>query len=171
MNLHALTAGDTHWLPALTTLLQDTVADGASVGFLAPLPADDARTYWQGVLAALGPGLQLWIASDGNALLGSVQLAPCLKPNGRHRGEVQKLMVHPASRGRGVAAALLAALEASARAQGLHLLVLDTEQGSPAEAVYTRLGWQRAGEIPGFAIRAHGGLAATVLFFKQLGQP
>ena len=32
-------------LPQLITLLQDAVADGASLGFLAPLSEDDARSY------------------------------------------------------------------------------------------------------------------------------
>lgn len=168
MNILAVTAADSHWLPALGALLQRTVDGGASLGFLAPLPAHAARGYWEGVLARLGDGLQLWLAEEDGQLLGCVQLAPCTRANGRHRGEVQKLMVDPASRGRGVARALLAALEAHACARGLRLLVLDTEKDSPAQAVYTRLGWQRAGEIPDFALRADASsLAATVLFFKQ----
>ena len=168
MHLQRLTPTDHHWLPALTSLLQDTVEGGASVGFLAPLDATDAQAYWQEVLAGLGPLLQLWVAHDAGQLLGSGQLALYGKANGRHRGEVQKLMVATASRGRGVARQLMAALEAAALADGRRLLVLDTEAGSTAQAVYRQLGWQVAGQIPDFALRPHGGLAATVLHYKLL---
>lgn len=168
MQLHRLDPGTSHWLPALTALLQETVEGGASVGFLAPLPPEQAQAYWQEVIAALGPLLQLWIAEHDGQLLGTVQLALCGKANGSHRGEVQKLMVAPAARARGVARALMDALEAHARADGRTLLVLDTQKDSAAETVYAHLGWSRAGEIPDFALQPHGGLAATVLFFKQL---
>lgn len=168
MRLHRLSPNDTHWLPALTSLLQETVDGGASVGFLAPLAADQALAYWQGVLADLDDLLQLWIAEDDGQLLGSVQLSRCGKANGRHRGEVQKLMVASTARGRGIARQLMEAVEAGASAAGIDLLVLDTRKGSAAETAYTRLGWIRAGEIPGFALQPHGGLAATVLFYKRL---
>ena len=45
MHLQRLTPTDQHWLPALTSLLQDTVEGGASLGFLAPLDATDAQAY------------------------------------------------------------------------------------------------------------------------------
>ena len=168
MRLQRLDPTDTYWLPALTALLQETVDGGASVGFLAPLPAEEARTYWQGVFANLDDLLQLWIAEDNGQLLGTVQLACCGKANGRHRAEVQKLMVATAARGQGIARHLMDAVESQARIAGITLLVLDTQKGSAAETVYVRLGWIRAGEIPGFALLPHGGLAATVLFWKRL---
>lgn len=168
MRIHALTADDTDPLPALGRLLQQAVDGGASLGFLAPLARADADAYWHGVFSQLGPLLQLWIAEDDGQLLGTVQLARCGKPNGRHRGEVQKLMVAPASRGRGVARRLMEALETAARADGLRLLVLDTQQGSDADAVYHHLGWERAGQIPCFAASPCGELMPTVLFYKLL---
>ena len=97
-----------------------------------------------------------------------MQLAPCLKPNGRHRGEVMKLLVHRRARGRGIASALLAALEAHAHATGLSLLVLDTEAGSPAEALYRHLGWRYGGSIPGYALTPDGAPHATVYLYKPL---
>jgi hypothetical protein len=30
------------------------------------------------------------------------------------------------------------------------------------------LGWTRVGEIPGYAYKPHGGLTATILYYKQL---
>ena len=110
----------------------------------------------------------LALASDGDRALGTVQLSLCGKPNGRHRAEVQKLMVHRDARRRGVAAQLMAALERVARDEGLRLLVLDTEVDSPAETFYRALGFQRAGEIPDFATSPQGELCGTALYWKRL---
>ena len=154
---------------ALADLLVEVVNGGASVGFLAPLSADEALAYWDGVFAALGPGLLLWAAEDEAArVLGTVQLAPCLKPNGRHRAEVQKLQVRPSARGHGLASRLMAELEAHAQAAGIRLLVLDTEVGSRAEHVYGHLGWQRTGEVPDYALTPDGRPHATAVWFKRL---
>jgi GNAT superfamily N-acetyltransferase len=157
-------------LPAtgLSTLLIDAVHGGASVGFLAPLSAETAAAYWNEVAAALGPALMLWVAEDGGEVVGSVQLALAQKENGRHRAEVCKLFVRRSHRGRGVATRLMQALEAAAQEAGRTLLVLDTQAGSEAEAVYRHLGWQRAGEIPEYAASPDAALHATALYFKVL---
>jgi hypothetical protein len=46
--------------------------------------------------------------------------------------------------------------------------VLDTVTGGDAERLYERLGWQRCGVIPGYALWPNGGLCATTVFFKAL---
>jgi acetyltransferase len=154
---------------ALAALLIDSVEGGASVGFLPPLSEGAAAEYWRGVLAALGPGLVLWVAELDGRILGTVQLAPSLRPNGLHRAEVQKLLVHSDARGRGLSSRLLQALEDFARCAGRTLLVLDTLAGSHAETVYQHFQWQRAGEIPDWARHTDGALHATVLYYKRLG--
>jgi acetyltransferase len=152
----------------LTHLLVDSVHGGASVGFLAPLQYETASDYWDGVFSALGPGLALWIAEQEGQVVGSVQLALCQKENGLHRAEVQKLFVHSAFRGRGIASQLMTAAEGFARSEGRSLLVLDTQAGSHAEAVYQHLGWSRLGEIPNYAKSPDGTLHATAYYFKAL---
>lgn len=42
--------------PALITLLQDSVASGASVGFLPPLTEEQGLVYWQGIETELAAG-------------------------------------------------------------------------------------------------------------------
>ena len=153
---------------ALEDLLADAVDSGASVGFVRDLSPADTQEWAASTLAALGPGLMLWVAEAAGRIVGSVQLAPCLKPNGRHRGEVMKLLVQRSARGRGVASALLARLEADARAAGLTLLVLDTEAGSPAEAIYRHRGWRYGGSIPGYAVTPDGAPHATVYMYRTL---
>ena len=155
----------------LSELLEDAVGHGASVGFLAPLARAEAIHYWERTLAALGSERVLWVAESEGAITGSVQLAPCERPNGRHRADVQKLLVRKSHRGTGVASRLLATLEAYARADGRTLLVLDTIVGSEAEALYRHLQWQRAGEIPDYAATPDGRLHPTAYYFKKLAGP
>ncbi|MEJ6000906.1 GNAT family N-acetyltransferase [Paucibacter soli] len=152
----------------LCELLIDSVQHDASVGFLKPLGMAEAAGYWQGVARSLGPAQRLLLLHEGQQLLGSVQLALCQKPNGRHRAELQKLFVHSRARGRGLATLLLQRVDEIARAAGCSLLVLDTESGSKAEQVYRHLGWQHAGNIPDYATTPEGKLHPTALYFKQL---
>ena len=130
---------------AFLELLRDSVDAGASIGFLAPLPASEGREFWRAVRAELADGRILLGAYVDGKLVGSVQLAPVARPNGRHRAEVQKLIVLQAFRGRGIAKALMAALERKAAELGRWLLVLDTVPHQPAEKLYERLGYVRAG--------------------------
>ncbi len=48
------------------------------------------------------------------------------------------------------------AAEDAAREACKTLLVLDTVTGGDAERLYTRLGWQRSGVIPGYALLPGG---------------
>lgn len=171
--LRKLGAQDTQWLPALADLLIDGVHQGASLGFLAPLSRYAALDYWQGVFARLGQRQFLWIACDGSEsevgpLQGAVQLSLCPRANAHHRGEVQRLMVHSHSRGRGIASQLMNRVEFAAQEQGRTLLVLEAPAGSQAEAVYAHLGWQRAGEIPDYDACAEGRLHGSAMYYKRL---
>lgn len=168
MDLIELRGEDRDRMPALGELFFDVIDGGGSLGFLEDVDEPQMREYWEGVFDALGPRQRLWIAREGDAVLGTVQLAICGKPNGRHRAEVQKLMVHRDARRRGVAAQLMNTLEQAARDAGLTLLVLDTEAQSDAETFYQSLGYQRTGEIPCFASSPQGELRATALYWKRL---
>jgi hypothetical protein len=44
----------------------------------------------------------------------------------------------------------------------------DSVTGSDAERLYTRRGWQRCGEIPGYALWPQGGLCSTTVFYRVL---
>jgi len=119
----------------LQALLLDSVAHGASVGFLADLDADAANLYFDQVLAGIRDGTHLlWLACERGQVLGSVQLVLCQKPNGLNRAEVQKLLVHSNARRRGIANSLMQRLEGEAAELQRGLLYLDTEAGSDAEA-------------------------------------
>ena len=166
--IRRVAAADESVQQGLCELLVDAVDGGASIGFLAPLALTRAREYWRDVFREVPRGLVLWIAEEGGRIVGTIQLNPCRKDNAPHRAEVQKLFVLGSHRGRGIASKLLAEVEAFARSDGRTLLVLDTEKASAAESVYRRRGWQRAGEIPDYALTPSGALHPTVYYYKLL---
>ncbi len=63
--------------------------------------------------------------------------------------------------------ALMQAAEEAAIDAGKSLLVLDTADAVAAR-IYSRLGWIRCGEVPGYALLPGGGLCATTFFYRQL---
>lgn len=155
--------------PGLVGLLADAVAAGASVGFFDPLSDSEAAAYWDDVLADVDAGRRvLLVATDGGRVIGSVQLALPDKPNAGHRAEVQKLLVHTGVRRRGLGTALMRAAEEAAVGLGRHLLVLDTRAGDPAGRLYERLGYVRAGVIPGYARAPGGQLHAAAFYYRDL---
>jgi GNAT superfamily N-acetyltransferase len=153
----------------LADLLVDSVNDGASVGFMAPLARDKALAFWRRVADGVAAGERaILIAEDGTGIVGTVHLILALPENQPHRADLTKMLVHPRARRRGIGAALMAAAEGMARDCGRTLLVLDTVTGSDADRLYARLGWVRVGEIPDFALLAKGGLWGTMVFYKRL---
>jgi ribosomal protein S18 acetylase RimI-like enzyme len=148
--LSATEVGD-HLLE-LGALLHACVHDGASIGFVLPFSMEDGEAYWRSkVLPRVDEGcVVLLIARMEGRIAGSVQLDYDTPPNQPHRAEVRKLLVHPDCRRRGIAKALMAALEERAAALGRSLLTLDTRTGDHAEPLYTALGYRTAGIIPGY---------------------
>ena len=152
----------------LVALVADAVDGGASIGFVLPHAIDDYRRFWDGVAAAAEAGERVVLACEREGrIVGAVQFEPCAKANGRHRGEVQKLLVLRSARGDGIGAALMHAVEARAAKRGHRLLVLDTRVDSAAERLYRRLGWQAFGTVPDYAVDPDGTPAACVFFFKR----
>lgn len=156
-------------LPELIVVLRDAVDDGASVGYIAPLGDAEALAFWQGVVKALqGNDRVLFVARDEGRIVGTVQLSLERRPNGNHRGEVSKLLVHTSARNKGVGRTLMVALEVYARQAQRSLLVLDTVLGCVAEGLYYKLGFERAGIIPQYALSSGGMFEPTVVMYKQL---
>ena len=156
-------------LDALAGVLADCVAGGASVSYMAPFSHEDARNAFAAFAAEAEQGRRLILAAfaDGD-LVGTVQVILTLPPNQPHRGEIAKLLVHRSARGRGIAQRLMEGAEAEARAEGKTLLVLDTVTGDDAERLYERMGWNRVGVIPGYALYPDGRPCDTTVFWKTI---
>jgi predicted GNAT family acetyltransferase len=99
-----------------------------------------------------------------------VQAELCLRQNGLHRAEIQKLMVLTGERRSGIARQLMTAIELEMLRSGRHTLFLDTVKGKPAETVYERLGWRRTGSIPNYAVSPDGEMESNMIFYKLLHQ-
>ncbi|WP_322906267.1 GNAT family N-acetyltransferase [Paenibacillus campi] len=155
-------------LPAFVDMLIAVVHDGASIGFLTPLSRAAAEQYWRSVP---GDDVIVLIATVDGQLAGTVQIHLCSKPNGMHRAEIAKLIVHPQFRRRGIARLLMECAEQYAKQAERILLVLDTRDGDPSNTLYRSLGYIQAGQIPQFAISDTGILHATNLYYKLLQQP
>lgn len=164
-----LTAADLH---DLASLLTECVDSGASMGFLAPLSAPEAAAFWHETLGDIRDGNRLlFVAREtaGGPIIGSAQLSLRTRPNGRHRAEVQKVMVRSSHRRRGLATRLMLEVEAAARDRGIRLLVLDTSEGpGGARELYERLSYVYAGGIPGWALDPDGTPAQNAIFYKKL---
>jgi GNAT superfamily N-acetyltransferase len=154
---------------ALTRLLVDAVAEGASLTWRAPLAPAVAQAFWRGISSdvALGRAALLVAWVDG-ALVGSVTLRLDTAQNQPHVAEVQKLLVRDAARRQGVGRALMQRAEQTARGLGRRMLMLDTRVGSAAEALYRAMGWMALGTVPGFELDANGAPADTAFFWKAL---
>jgi len=153
----------------LADLLMDAVASGASIGFMPPLTESEALNYWRSVIAAMRDRSRvLLVAADGVLIQGSVQIGLEMRANGNHRAEAMKLFVHRRARRQGLARALMAAVESTARQIGRTLVLMDTRTGGGAEKMCEALGYVRFGEVPDYARNADGLLHATSFFYKQL---
>ncbi len=181
----------------LADVLHAVVHAGASVSFFTPFSIDEARAFWvEKVLPGVWTGTRRVLvarvddnASSGcegagekqdapvegnyqtisNRIIGTVQLELDMPPNQEHRAGVAKLLVHPLARRRGVAKALMIALEAIALSEGRTLLTLDTVTGSNAELLYRSLGYVVVGIIPRYARGAlTPELESTTVMYKEL---
>jgi ribosomal protein S18 acetylase RimI-like enzyme len=154
----------------LSDILVETVASGGSVSFMHPLERDRAVAFWTDALAAAGRGDRIVLGAwEGEILAGTVTLLLDLPPNQPHRAEIAKLMTRVSHRGRGVAAALMQAAEGLAVERRRTLLVLDTAAEGGAAGLYERLGFALAGVVPDYALKPHGGLTGTMIYWKRIG--
>ena len=168
IHIAALTASpDT--VTTLSEILVETVAHGGSVSFMHPMPLQAAETFWRDSLGAAARGERIVLgAVDGESLIGTVTLLLNLPPNQPHSAEIAKMMTRISHRHRGVATALLRAAERIAIERGRWLLVLDTAEEEGAAGLYERLGFQLTGVIPDYALKPHGGLTGTLIYWKRL---
>jgi ribosomal protein S18 acetylase RimI-like enzyme len=153
----------------LSEMLVETVANGGSVSFMHPLSFEAANEFWRNSPASADRGERIVLgAFDGEDLIGTVTLVLNLAQNQPHRAEIVKMMTRVSHRHRGVATVLLREAERIAIARGRWLLVLDTAEDDGAAGLYERLGFKLTGVIPDYALKPHGGLTGTLIYWKRL---
>jgi GNAT superfamily N-acetyltransferase len=156
-------------LDQLADVLVDCVAGGASVSFMSPFPHDSALGFFRKVAGSVAAGDTALLAArlDGK-IVGTVQLGLDTPPNQPHRADIKKMLVHRSARGRGIGAALMAAVEEEAHRRGRWLLVLDTVPGENGHRLYLRAGWTQTGLVPDYALFPDGRLCDTAIMWKRL---
>jgi GNAT superfamily N-acetyltransferase len=153
----------------LAAILVACVDAGASVAFLPPLDPSRAARFWRKISGEVAAGKVLLLAAWADGVIaGCVQLDLAMSETQPHRAELEKLLVHPAFRGRGIGRALLARAEQAALGHGRRLLCVDANAGDPAEVLFRRAGWHEAGRIPGYVLGADRTPRDTLVFWKQL---
>ena len=169
LTIRRLLTVDNAQVDALADVLIDCVEGGASVSFMLPLTRERATAFWRRVATGVASGDRaLLVAEDAQGICGTVQLLFDLPENQPHRADLAKMLVQRRVRRQGLGAALVTSAEATARECGKTLLVLDTVTGSAAERLYARLGWERVGEIPRYALWPQGGFCSTTVFYRDL---
>src|SRR5882724_1795832 len=158
----------------LAEVLHAVVHAGAGVSFFTPFSIDEARSFWvEKVLPRVRAGTcRVLVTRLDERIAGTVQLDLDMLPNQQHRAAVAKLLVHPATRRRGIARALMIALEGIARSERRTLLTLDTVSGSNAELLYRSLDYIAVGVIPRYARAAlTPELEGTTIMYKEIIPP
>ncbi len=171
--------------------------DNTMATFLPPLSHAQMYQHWESLLAetrsggrliiiylspisSRSPGLDIkppfppsdWPVLEAGESLevsGIISLSLPTSQTGPFRGLVQNLFVSPLHRRKGIATQLVAELEARALELGRWNLMLDTIAGTPAEAMYPKLGWERLGLVKDYGVSPEGGrLVDEVFFWKDL---
>jgi len=128
------------------------IEQGGGFGWVVVPPRDVMQSYWRGVL--LVPERDLFVARLDGTISGSAQLLRPTRNNeaGALVGQLTTFFLAPWSRGHGLAAMLVLALEAAALAAGLKVMTLDVrETQARAIEVYEQLGYRRWGSNPRYA--------------------
>ena len=155
----------------LAELLVACVHDGASIGFVLPFGSGEAEAFWaKKVLPGVREDTRILLAAEEDGrIVGSVQLNHDTPANQRHRADVNKLLVHPNFRRRGIARSLMAEIERIAGQLGRSLLTLDTRTGDSAEPLYVSIGYAVSGVIPGYCLDVgKTRLDSTTVMYKAL---
>lgn len=158
-------------LRMLADTLRASVQAGACVTFILLFSHADAEQYWrEKVLPPLRAGdRRVLVARANEKIVGTVQLDIDMPPNQQHRAAVMKLLVHPEARRRGIARALMTAVEDAARDERRTLITLDTRTGDAAESLYVSMGYKLVGVIPNFSRAPESeSLEAATFFYKEL---
>jgi ribosomal protein S18 acetylase RimI-like enzyme len=154
----------------LAYLIIEVVAHGGSVSFMHPLSRETAISFWESSLASADRGERIVLgARENGKIISTVTLLLNCPENQPHRAEIAKLMTKIDKRGQGVARSLVTEAEQIAIRKGRTLLNLDTAADEGAAGFYESLGFHKSGVIPDYALKPHGGLTDTIIYWKRIG--
>jgi ribosomal protein S18 acetylase RimI-like enzyme len=146
--------------PAIWAVIEPVFRAGETY----PLPRDveeaDGLAYW------FTPGHEVFVAEDGNCIVGSYYLRANTRGGGAHVANCGYITA-PSQRGRGVARAMCMHSLARARERGFKAMQFNFVISTNERAVrlWQACGFQIVGRLPGaFAHPAHGYVDALVMY-------
>ncbi|HWF16016.1 MAG TPA: GNAT family N-acetyltransferase [Acidimicrobiales bacterium] len=117
----------------------------AAVGVLLPQLSSSSPAPSKGTLSRIvaDPGTTLFVARDGEAIVGMLTLVTFEIPTAR-RAWIEDVVTHDAARGKGVASALVNAALDHASARGVHTVDLTSRpEREDANRLYVKLGFEQ----------------------------
>ena len=146
-------------LEELAAVLVDRVEGGASVGYLAPFPHDEARRVYEEYAADVERGRRVLL---GRSRTGRSSAPPRSSRTASEPaapgGRLARARAPPVSR-RGIARASWSGPSRRREREEGRRSCLDAVTGGDAERLYERLGWVKVGVIPNYASTRTGGPA------------
>ena len=107
---------------------------------------ENRRTWWRGRTDA---GFPILVAVEGDSVLGYASYGPFRAFDGYRQTVEHSVYVAEGARRRGVASALIKALEERARAQGMHVLLGGIAADNEASLrLHAKLGFVETGRMP-----------------------
>ncbi|MGN6299594.1 MAG: GNAT family N-acetyltransferase [Angustibacter sp.] len=151
-----MTGGDALDRPAtrdgVVALLRQAVRDGAALGWVVPPPEDEVRELLRSVRAAESAGdAAVALELRGDEVVGFGYWRRYARPTHHPQADLERLVVAPSSRRRGLGRRLLQQLVARADALGVETLTLDVRgDNAGAIALYESAGFRRYGTLSDF---------------------
>jgi len=155
----------------LAELHLEAMRSGMALGAAGTAVAGTLRRSYHEVVSTLEDARRLlFVAERDGELLGMAQLVFSGVGNATHRAEVQRVAVAAASRGAGIGARLMGALEDAALRQGVTLLWLTTHDETAACSFYEAIGYTKLGVMPSYSRRPDGRLWPGAFYFRDLSE-
>jgi L-amino acid N-acyltransferase YncA len=133
-------------LPGILTIYNHAVVDTTAIWNDALVDLENRRAWWRGRTEA---GFPVLVAVAGDEVLGYASFGPFRAFDGYRQTVEHSIYVAEDARRRGIASALLAALEAEARRAGMHVLLGGIAGDNEASlALHRKHGFVETGRLP-----------------------
>lgn len=133
-------------LGGILDIYNDAVVNTTAIWNDVTVDLGNRRAWWRGRTEA---GLPVLAAVEGNDVLGYASYGPFRAFDGYRQTVEHSIYVAENARRRGVASALLAALEEHARAHGMHVLLGGiTADNTPSLALHAKHGFIETARMP-----------------------
>jgi L-amino acid N-acyltransferase YncA len=155
-------AEDGDW-PAIWSILEPVIRAGETYALPRDMNEAAARAYW------LAPGHAAFVAEAEGEVLGTYYLRANQAGGGDHVANCG-YMTGEAARGRGVARAMCEHSLSEARARGFRAMQFNfvVATNGPAVALWTRLGFETVGRLPGAFRHPTQGYVDALVMYRAL---